>query len=246
MKTLMVNTIYPAFIPLLFPEKEYVILEDNGWDKVFIQFVRTGTTVKVQRNQLKQRGVSDPMKPSVWGVGYRGIGHYNFVTAKESFIRWRCMLNRCYGHSNKVQSAYKGCIVCDEWLNFQNFSQWFYENYIEGWVLDKDILVRGNKIYSPDTCCFVPVELNSMFTKSNRIRGNYPIGVTKQGNKYLANIFIKGTQKYLGSFSSIEEAFTVYKKHKEDNIKRITNEIKSLISERLYNVLINYEVLITD
>ncbi len=85
-----------------------------------------------------------------------------------------------------------------------------------------------------------------MFTKSNRIRGNYPIGVTKQGSKYLANIFIKGIQKYLGSFSSVEEAFTVYKKHKEANIKRIANEIKSLISERLYNVLMNYEVLITD
>lgn len=113
-------------------------------------------------------------------------------------------------------------------------------------MIDKDIIVRGNKIYGPETCCFVPVELNSMFTKSNSIRGSCPIGVHKQGTKYVATLFVKGKQKYLGIFDTPKDAFNTYKINKEENIKRLAKGLKPLISKRLFEILINYTVEITD
>ena len=90
------------------------------------------------------------------------------------------MLERCYDteHSYKFPT-YENCIVCDEWLNYQNFARWFDINYyeIEGEVmcLDKDILFKGNKIYSPKTCIFVPRGINNLFTKNDKCRTNFAI-----------------------------------------------------------------------
>lgn len=238
------NIIEPCVIASLLPVRFFVI-EDNGWDKVLVKFSKTNTVVRVQRNQLRG-SIDDPMEASVYGVGYRGIGAYNFGNARDAAIRWRCMLNRCYGYSNRHQRTYQGCTVCDEWLNFQKYAEWYYANKIFDWVVDKDILIRGNKVYSPDTCCFVPLELNSMFTKSNSIRGDCPIGVSKCPTGFMATIFIGGKQKYLGLYKSAEQAFLAYKKCKEDNIKRLANQYKEHFSKRLYRVLMEYEVLITD
>lgn len=238
------KTIEPCVVTSLLPVRFFVI-EDKGWDKVLVKFSKTGTVIKVQRNQLKNN-IDDPMEVSVFGVGYRGIGKYSFGNARDAAIRWRCMLNRCYGYSNKHQRTYRGCTVCDEWLNFQRYAEWYYSNKILDWVVDKDILVKGNRVYSPDTCCFVPLELNSMFTKSNSIRGNCPIGVSKCFTGFKATIFVKGKQKYLGVYESAEQAFFAYKKCKEENIKRIAKQYKGYFSERLYRVLMEYEVLITD
>lgn len=86
------------------------------------------------------------------------------------------MLNRCCsGKLHKRESTYINCKVCDEWLNFQNFSEWFKNNYyeVEGqrMELDKDILNKGNKIYSPNTCIFVPHNINNLFTKMIKLEG---------------------------------------------------------------------------
>ena len=77
------------------------------------------------------------------------------------------MLIRCYNKKDLEKNpTYKNTTVCIEWCNFQNFAQWFEKNYIDDWALDKDILVKGNKVYSPETCCFVPREINEVFKNS--------------------------------------------------------------------------------
>lgn len=82
---------------------------------------------------------------------------------------WLRMVRRCYDDKfHESNTTYLDCDVCEEWLIFSNFASWFKEHYVEGWQLDKDILVDGNRIYSPRTCCFVPIEINSIFT--NRIK----------------------------------------------------------------------------
>ena len=105
---------------------------------------------------------------------------------------------------------------------------------MKGWCLDKDILVKGNKIYSPETCCFVPKGINLLFGKNNAKRGNYPIGVCKFKNKFQATINIKGKTISLGHFDTPEEAFEAYKTAKEAYIKEVADEWKDRIEEDVY------------
>jgi hypothetical protein len=134
--------------------------------------------------------------------------------------------------------------VCDEWKTHSGFKQWFDENYIEGYSLDKDILVKGNKLYSPDTCCFVPVEINNLLIKRKKHRGDLPIGVGRMNGRYRAFLH----KKHLGMFDTIIEAFNAYKNAKEKEIKYIASLYfnKGLISKRVFNALISRTIEITD
>ena len=122
--------------------------------------------------------------------------------------------------------------------------------------LDKDILKKGNKIYSPDTCVYTPQKINTLFIKSDALRGDFPIGVTRNGKKgYSATCYAHSgindkmenkVGEYLGTFRTPEEAFYAYKTFKEVYIKQIAEEYKPYIPEKLYNAMYNYEVEITD
>lgn len=119
--------------------------------------------------------------------------------------------------------------------------------------LDKDILIKGNKIYSPDTCIFVPQRINKLFTKCDKNRGNSVIGTHHdKNNKYQANCRLvnpktgKSKNKYLGIYDTELEAFEVYKYYKEKNIKEVADYFKEQIPQKLYDALYNYEVEIDD
>lgn len=209
----------------------------------------------IRYNNIIKGSVSNPFHPSVYNVGY--LGEAKNLVSKDGkntkvYYYWHNILKRSYSDLLKEKyPTYKDVTVCEEWYNFQNFAQWFEENYnpetMENWEIDKDILVKGNKVYSPDTCCFVPHEINSLFTKTNSKRGNYPIGVHKQDNKYVAQINVnKDKQHYLGFFNTPEEAFKAYKTAKESHIKKIAEKYKNIIKPETYQALINYEVKITD
>lgn len=169
------------------------------------------------------------------------------------------MLQRCYDSKfHKRESTYIDCEVCEEWLNFQNFAKWYYENYyeMEGQKihLDKDILHKGNKIYSPENCIFVPERINTLFIKRDKLRGHYPIGVCyhKASGKFNTQCSIydykenKTKKKYLGCYDTPEKAFEVYKQFKEKYIKQVADHYKDQIPEKLYNELYNYQIEITD
>ena len=154
------------------------------------------------------------------------------------------MLQRCY--DNKTQEkypTYKGCQVCEEWHNFQNFAKWFEENYYEvegeNIDIDKDILCKGNKIYSPQTCVLSPHKINSLFVNRKNDRGNYPIGVCKGKNKIKKSC-------YLSRYNTSEEAFQSYKQAKENYIKQVADEYKDKIPEILYKAMYKYKVNIND
>jgi hypothetical protein len=204
---------------------------------------------------LKNKIYSDIRKGSIrnlnipyfYNRGFISSGDYNSSDYGIFYDKWRGMFERCYSGKYEV---YNNCIVTEEWYNFQIFAKWMNYNYTEtmqGWQLDKDILVKGNKIYSPETCCFVPREINSLFTKTNALRGECPIGVHKGGNKFMAQLN-KGTgsQYYLGSYNTPEEAFQAYKTEKEKYIKEVADKWKDLIDPRVYEAMYNYKVEITD
>lgn len=163
------------------------------------------------------------------------------------------MITRCY--SNKQTSkrrTYKNCEVCKEWHNFQNFAKWYEENYytISNQVmhLDKDILIKGNKIYSPNTCIFVPEKINILFVKADKIRGSLPIGVSwdKNINKYRSYYYTNNKRITIGFYNTPEVAFQSYKIAKEKHIKEIAEEYKDLIPIKLYDAMYKYEVEIND
>ena len=142
--------------------------------------------------------------------------------------------------------------MCEEWHNFQNFARWVEENIYfidrDKINLDKDILQKGNKIYSPDTCIFVPQKINTLFCKANKIRGKYPVGVSysKINEKFQSKISKRNKTIHLGFFNTSEEAFYAYKKEKERYIKEVADDYKPYIPQKLYEAMYRYEIEITD
>lgn len=158
------------------------------------------------------------------------------------------MMRRCYGEV--VGDHYDECTVHKDWHNFQVFAEWFYKQTgsDKGWQLDKDILVRGNKVYSENTCALVPKEINLLLTKGNTLRGEFPIGVylcSKTGY-YVAHMSKNNKTTPLGRFNNPLDAFLCYKKDKEDYIKYLANEVFVELPHNIVIALNNYEVLITD
>ena len=228
-------------------------------NNIIVQFKATGELVKTTYSNFKNGQVKSRFAPSVFGVGYLGnekTKDENGNTIK-SYVVWKHMLERCYYDKyQKKEPTYKDCTVCEEWLNYSDFKKWYDENYYEienqTMNLDKDILVKGNKTYSPETCVFVPQNINTLFIKSNKTRGKYPIGVCfrKDRNKYQVNCntFYNGKSQYknLGLYNTIDEAFNAYKQFKEADIKQMADYYKENIPNKLYEAMYNYKVEITD
>lgn len=132
---------------------------------VKIKFLTTGYSYSTQLVNINSGAVKDKLYPSIHGVGFIGDGNYSASTSgsnSKAYSVWRGMIDRCYcKKQQKKKPSYIGCSVCDEWHNFQVFAEWFYLNYIDGCHLDKDIKIKGNKVYSPKACMFVPVKENS-------------------------------------------------------------------------------------
>lgn len=241
---------------------EMIITEYKNARNITVFFPKYNYTVQnIEYNNFKKGNVKCPYEPRQCNVGYIGEGLYKAVDENKIKTKyyniWSKMLQRCYFYNdNNRNYSYKECTVCDEWLNFQNFAKWYEENYYEipgeKMTIDKDILIKGNKIYSPNTCLIVPERINLLFTKRYNERGKLPIGVriSSKNGKYEArcNVFDgkKSKTKYLGYYNTSEEAFAAYKTFKENQIKQIADKYKDLIPERLYNAMYEYEVEITD
>lgn len=166
------------------------------------------------------------------------------------YAKWNNMFIRCYNKKYKDKTpSYEGCSVCEEWRSFDNFLAWFQDpanGYREGYHLDKDLLVQGNKVYGPDTCCFIPQTVNAMMTRSTRLRGHVKsIGVTIKSGKYVARCnFGHKEAKHLGCFDNEQDAFAAYKEAKKGYIVQLANDLyaKGEITEKVYNALLNYKI----
>lgn len=191
---------------------------------------------------------------TAWGVGFIGEGRYSTVDENNErlhvYVLWRNMLERCYGSRYKDNKAYEGCTVDKDWHNYQNFAKFYYNNFYEvdgeRMELDKDISVKGNKIYSNDTCIFVPQRVNSLLIKQRKKNNELPIGVNTDGSRFYAYITIEKKRRGLGGYATPEEAFQAYKAAKEEYIQKVALEYKYKIPARLFVALMNYEVDIND
>lgn len=242
---------------------EMIIVEYRMNRDIDVYFPEYDWTFKHTRyNDFKKGNIKCPYERRVYGIGYIGEGEYKTkINGKRTkcYKTWQGMLERCYNPKcHGKHPTYINCKVCEEWLCFQNFAKWYYENYYEidgeRMCLDKDILHRNNKIYSPENCIFVSERINTLFIKCDKMRGEYPIGVSyyKQNNRFVAQCSVydfkenKIKKIHLGYYNTPEEAFNAYKQFKEQYIKQVAEYYKNLIPTELYNALYNYKVEITD
>ena len=238
-----------------------IIKEYRKYKDIDVYFPKYNWTVEhTQYTHFKNGNIKCPYEPRYYDKGYLGEGKYkvweNGKTTDEYNI-WYNMLKRCYDPKcHKEYPTYKGCRVEDYLLNFQNMGEWIKENYYEipgeKMCLDKDILCKGNKVYSRETCIFVPERINTLFVKRDNNRGKDPIGMYQlsSGNYQVQCNNEYGKYVYLGTYSTKEEAFQVYKEYKEKVIKKVIDSYEGKIPEphytRLKEVMYNYKVEIDD
>lgn len=234
-----------------------VIKEYRSTRDVDVYFPKYNWVAKNARyDNFKNGEIKCPYEPRYFGVGYLGEGKYTVSENgknKKEYKIWYDMIKRCYNPKYQEEhSTYKGCKVEDYLLNFQHMAEWINENYYEvsgeKMCLDKDILYKGNKVYSRETCIFVPERINLLFVKSNKSRGDNPIGTypLPSGNYRAMCSNGYGKNIPLGVYPTPEEAFQRYKRCKENYIKQVADEYKGRIPNKLYNALYNYEVEIDD
>jgi hypothetical protein len=238
------------------------IIKYNDANDIVVEFqdVYKG---KVHTNyyNFKHKSVKNPYHPEVCGVGIIGSKYAARLPhgkQTKEYETWRSMLRRCFDDDRKLlQPTYNDITCCNEWLLYENFYEWLHSqsNFnkwlnSKKWAIDKDIIVKGNKTYSPETCCLVPKNVNNLFIKCQNTRGKYPIGVGKQYKNFTAkcqNQFTGKTEP-LGTYKTIEEAFQAYKRYKEALIKQVAKEEydKGNITKQCYEAMMKYEVEITD
>lgn len=189
-------------------------------------------------------------KMLMYGVGFNSGGRYSTREGGKYTIAcqtWRDMFRRCYCAKTQArQPTYKDCSIADDWHDFQVFAEWHetHDYSALGYDLDKDLLFKGNKKYSKETCCFVPRALNSLLTNRKAARGDLPQGVCfhKGTGRFAASIRINGKRKHLGLFDCPNEAYKSYKAAKEAYVRVSAIEWKGLIDEKVFNALIVWKL----
>lgn len=224
---------------------------------VHVMFINTGYQTVTLASNIRQGLVKDRLSRSICGVGITGDIELkvNGQYLKEYMI-WKGVLRRCYSeYCHNTRPTYAECSMSKDFQYFPYFMEWCSKQTGFGslddkgrpFTLDKDILIKGNKLYSEDACCFVPYEINNSFLKRGNKRGEYLIGVCKRKDRFIA-LLSRGNsiQKFLGSFATEIEAFNAYKQAKEAHIKSLAEKWKDQIDLRVYEALVKYEVEITD
>lgn len=194
-----------------------------------------------------KKGSIRPTRKNIWGIGtfdYDGLCTDEEI--KVCYYVWKDMLRRTTKAFQEKHKSYVGVSVCGEWLSFNNFKAWFDKNYKPNFALDKDVLSpAGNKIYSPDTCCFIPQELNKVISKRVTKRTGLPNGVhcTLSG-KYDARLYAGRKYAYLGLYDKQEDAHKAYKDAKELYVHNLAKEyfITKQINEKIYIALLNWHL----
>lgn len=176
-------------------------------------------------------GINDLTEPTRYSKG---------VNTKE-YNLWLQMLRRCYSEKAlKRNPTYSDCYVTDDWIHFSIFAKQIRQmkgfNEVS-FELDKDLLFKGNKLYSLETTCFLPKSVNSALTIPKLKNKDLPCGVTYYEGRYWSRLPVINHRK---SHKTSESAFEEYKVVKENYIRSLADVWKGKIDERAYTALSNY------
>lgn len=256
------NSFYRTIFPLMkIGERKIMncgleaeIIDCNSLRNIIVKFPSTGETISnIQYSNFKKGTVKSHFTPSVYGTGVTGVGDTRDVNGKtlKSYKCWLGVLERSYDEVFKEKyTTYKETTCCKEWLFYPNFKKWYDENYYEIHELgrteiDKDILVKGNKVYSPETCIFVPHRINTLFLGdyTNKKDNNIPVGITMRKDKYSVSCHNGEKQIYLGKFSELPKAIECYINFKlkliDDIILKYSKKIPNKVIIAMKNHYLN-------
>jgi hypothetical protein len=231
------------------------IIEFNKTDDITIQFEDEYKYIKQTTYPNFLRGViKNPYDKTIYNVACTGDGVHKISVHNKLTIEyktWHNMLGRCF-IPKRMRGSYEGITCCKEWLNFQNYAQWYKDNYYEvrneRMEIDKDILVKGNKVYSPEFCVFLPQRINLLLINRKNHRGKTLLGTRHNDNGTFSAHAVGSDEKsqYLGTFPTEIEAFNAYKEFRENVFKEVAEEYKGEIPDSVYQALINRKIDITD
>ena len=217
------------------------IIKYENSNTVHVEFISTGYITFTRSSHIRSGRVKDLFSPVIYGVGFIGGVEFKSSTNDElnkNYQHWHSMMNRCYNKVfQKENPAYKDCSVDPCWHNFQSFAKWHEDSHPNdggSYQLDKDLLVVGNKEYSPDACVFIPQWLNVFTLDSKATRGEFPIGVSyfKRDGLFRASCR-DGKQRNLGHFSTPNEAHLAWRNYKLEMAVRYKSAM-DLIDKRIY------------
>lgn len=213
----------------VFTSKDYgevVVLQYDNCKKIKVKFLATGFETNVESTRLRRGLIVDYIARDTKCYG-KGI--YDFWKFDKDIIRtkgfqkiynvWRHMLRRCYCEDSlKKRSTYRGCTVAEEWFVFSNFYSWVVVRNWEGNHLDKDILVKGNKVYSKDTCVFVHPRVNTFFCFKRDSKHSTGVYYREASGRYLASVNnpFSGKVEFLGSYGTEQNAHEAWRIRKQE------------------------------
>lgn len=224
---------------------EFVICRYVSSGEIYIQFTDS-TVVATNSANVRSGKVRNPNHKAIYGRGFVGIGNFQATTGgvnTKEYNAWRNMFNRCYSEYELNRAPYRqGAEVDPVWYNFQVFAAWCHSQPswgLDNWALDKDLLVHGNINYGPDTCCFLPTQLNTIFRRSEE-ESHIKLG-EKQGT-FLATIRDKDSvMRHLGTFDSKEKALEAYKVQRQLVVKQLANIHAEHLRQDVFDKLITWE-----
>jgi len=204
------------------------IVEYNKSSDIVVEFQdKRQARIKSTYREFTNGSIKNPYHPTIYGVGMRGNKYPARPNGKvcREYYTWRNMLYKCYDdeYKEKYQTHFNA-VCCEEWLCFENFYEWIHkqsnaENFLKGnnWILNRNIIVKDNDIYSPETCCLVPQNVNRLFMEQD-----------------------------LNIEDSSEAVLQKYKEYREKQIKRVAEQeyANSNISKQCYEAMMNYEVIL--
>lgn len=222
---------------------KFEIIDLKIYYDVTVRFKVSGFTTTARLDHIKRGGVRDRFHRENFGVGYLGSMD-GVVDHQRLRSKWGGMLNRCYNHKyHERKPTYRDCRVSEYFQNFTNFYYWANAQVgfdIVGWELDKDILIRGNKVYSEDTCVFVPREINTLiFNSDGKFSG---VRFDNNSNKWQVRVNKLGVSLSFGYYEDKDTAMKLYAREKENVIREVAEKWKGKIDDRTYDALISWNI----
>ena len=175
-----------------------------------------------------------------------GVNDANYVVGRlvggksvmcKAYDTWKELIRRCHSEKSlKKWQTYIGVTVCDEWRSFMAFREWWLENHVDGWQIDKDLLT-DNRQYSPESCIYIPSWLNTFTIGCDSTRGEFPIGVDyhKKSNSFRSRCRnpANGSREEITGFKTPEAAHLAWRSRKLEYAAQMKNEMDA-IDARIY------------